>query len=468
MLSSFLCGGSAEVSVSESEIYRGESAFLTISIVSNQKSDTLPKIEEIAGSAVLDSRRTSNSQYMELKGQCLMKHIETLTLEFKPLKSISIPSFAFMIDGEQKVTKSIALNVLATKRKAKNSYFLIEMNSNKSNVYLGESFVVSVVFKQQKELDIMKIEYVKPRFKEFFSKQIGEEKVYREGNYTVHKLDYLLRAKHLGNATIGSAKVKVAKRKRTLEEGMWYKDLPSWSNIISSPLTIEVADVKQEHDVVGNFKLTEFIDTQNVKVNQPIHLRIELQGEGNLEEYGGLDFDVPNITVYSDEANISTDYSNKKLHSSYLKSFVFVSDHAFTIPSKTFSIFDPKTKELKILKTKHYFIHIDNVLEKADPKKESLWYLFLLLAFVLGALFLLILQYIPTLYKKYRVKKFGFDGHEALLVLYPYISEDSEIEEMVRKLYALKNGEKDIKIDKKVLKEMVEKYKAKGVSLICI
>ena len=82
---------------------------------------------------------------------------------------------------------------------------------------------------------------------------------------------------------------------------------------------------------------------------------------------------------------------------------------------------------------------------------------------VLGALLLLLLQYLPRLYKKYHVKKNGFDGHEALQILYPHISKGFEVEEMVRKLYALKKGETEIKIDKKILKEMVEKYKSKGV-----
>ena len=463
IISSFLCGGSAEVSVSKHELYRGESAFLTISLVSNQKSDSLPTIEEIAGVDVLDSRRTSNAKYISVKGQAVMKYIETLTLEFKPLESLIIPSFAFIIDGEQTMTKPIKLNVLDKKTELKNSSFLIEMSTNKSKVYLGESFVVSVVFKQKKELKIMKIEYIKPRFIEFFSKQLGKEKVYSQGDYMVHKLEYLLRAKHLGDLNIRSAKVKVAKRKRTLEEGAWYKDTPSWSNVVSSALTIKVIDENQDYDVLGNIQLKEFIDTQKVKANTPIHLRVELQGEGNLEAYEGLDFNLPNVTVYSDEANISMEYSDKKLKSRYVKSFVFVSDHDFTIPSKILRVFDPKTKELNYLKTKRYFIKIDTVLEKVNHNREPLLYLFLALAFFLGALFLLFLQYIPTLYNKYRAKKFSFDGHEALRILYPYISEDSRVEEMVRKLYALRSGEKDIKIDKKVLKELVEKYKSKGV-----
>jgi hypothetical protein len=39
------------------------------------------------------------------------------------------------------------------------------------------------------------------------------------------------------------------------------------------------------------------------------------------------------------------------------------------------------------------------------------------------------------------------------------MSEDAEVEAMVRKLYARKNGDKSVQIDKKVLREMVEKVK---------
>jgi hypothetical protein len=48
---------------------------------------------------------------------------------------------------------------------------------------------------------------------------------------------------------------------------------------------------------------------------------------------------------------------------------------------------------------------------------------------------------------------------EALKILYGHMSEDAQIEEMVRKLYARKNGDKDVQIDKKVLKEMVERFR---------
>ncbi len=60
--------------------------------------------------------------------------------------------------------------------------------------------------------------------------------------------------------------------------------------------------------------------------------------------------------------------------------------------------------------------------------------------------------------------KFGrtqspFKESEALKILYAHMSEDAEAETMVRKLYAKKNGDKSVIIDKKVLKTLVEKYK---------
>jgi uncharacterized paraquat-inducible protein A len=46
---------------------------------------------------------------------------------------------------------------------------------------------------------------------------------------------------------------------------------------------------------------------------------------------------------------------------------------------------------------------------------------------------------------------------EALKILYAHISTHADIEEMVRKLYARRNGDKSIEIDKKRLKEMIER-----------
>jgi len=47
---------------------------------------------------------------------------------------------------------------------------------------------------------------------------------------------------------------------------------------------------------------------------------------------------------------------------------------------------------------------------------------------------------------------------EALKTLYAHIGEDEAVEEMVRKLYAKKHGDKSVEIDKKDLQELVSRF----------
>ena len=67
-----------------------------------------------------------------------------------------------------------------------------------------------------------------------------------------------------------------------------------------------------------------------------------------------------------------------------------------------------------------------------------------------------LLRWLPSMAKR---GANPYKESEALKILYGHMSEDPKIEEMVRKLYARKNGDKDVKIDKKVLQEMVNRIK---------
>jgi hypothetical protein len=59
---------------------------------------------------------------------------------------------------------------------------------------------------------------------------------------------------------------------------------------------------------------------------------------------------------------------------------------------------------------------------------------------------------------KWKKRTVPFKETEALKILYGHMSDDPEVEAMVRKLYAKKNGDKSVIIDKKELRALVEKY----------
>lgn len=479
----FLMAGSIIATVDSTKVLEGDSVMLTLS-VTGQDSAVIPDIEEIAGEKVFNVQRRSSSNFVYVNGKSSMERTQILMLEFRPKSDMVIPSFSVKVDGKVEKTNAIEITLLkassAVKRATKD--FSLDIQMEKTKFYLGESMVLNVYFKQRTNLDVLQIEYTPPQFKDFFSKQIGDGKTYRKGAFTVQELNYLLIAKKAGKLTLEPARARVAQRDRQRQRGGWFVDVPKWTKLSSPPLSVEVIEPSEAHDIVGKYSLSDKIDHLKVKANKPVTLRIELLGIGNLDDYDGMNFDIPSVTMYSDDAKIESKLMGKNLQSRYQKSFVFISDHSFTIPSKEIRVYDYSTGKVKILKTKEYKIEVEEPKKVvAVPTVQSNlpmpistqrtvhltpWYedlpslLALLLAFVLGSLATLSLKYIPNFsFAKWGKKRKSFNGEDALKVLYPKIGGSKEVEDMVRKLYAIKSGEKGVEIDRKRLKRLVEKYK---------
>ena len=472
--------GSIEANVDTTELLRGDGVLLTITVV-GEKSERLPDIDEINGIKVDSVTRHTGSNFIQVNGENRMEHTQTMTLEFKPLQSMTIPAFQIEVDGKVETTSAIALNVVETlsESKRKNPHFAMEIKLDKTKLYLGEPILATVYFKQRTVIDIMRLEYEKPEFKDFFNKQLNEEKTYKEEGYTIHALNYLLVAKKEGNFTLERAEAKVAQRVRQRQAGGWFADVPKWSNIASDSLNIEVIKPQGSYDLVGDFSVNETIDTTKAKANKPINLEIEIEGQGSLDDFEGITFDIDGVTTYSDDAEVNSTLIAKRLESHYVKRFVFIADHNFTIPSKTLRMFNYKTGQVKVVKTKAYditiegenqagtsaVVHTSVVNEKQDRNSSAINLNYWIWAgmSLLGSVMTLLFQYLFSLfYTKWKRKKVGFNGDEALRLLYPNISKSKEVEAMVRKLYAVKNGEKGIKIDRELLKTMVNEYKPKS------
>lgn len=479
----FLSAGSITATVDSTELLEGDSALLTLA-VTGKNIDHIPEIKEINGKKVFNTQRRSSTNFVHVNGVSSMEKTHMIIMEFRPDANMTIPSFSAKVDGKVESTQPIEIKVSksSTGQKRANKDFSLDIEVEKSKFYLGESIVLNLYFKQRTNLDVMQIDYSPPAFKDFFSKQLGEGKTYKKGAFTIQELNYLLIAKKSGNLTLEPARAKIAQRSRQRQMGGWYVDVPKWTKISSASLNLEVIEPTEAHDIVGQFRLSDKVDVLKVKANKPVTLRMELLGIGTLDDYDGISFDIPSVTMYSDDAKVESKLMGKKLQSRYQKSFVFISDHSFTIPSKEIRVYDYTTSKVKILRTKAYKIEVEAVksitsspvvqsntpLAISSQKEVALapWYkhlpsvLALLFAFVLGVLATLALKYIPNfVLPKWKRKGKSFNGEEALKVLYPKMGESKEVEEMVRTLYSVKRGEKGVEIDKVRLKEIVERYR---------
>ena len=457
--------------VSHTKIVAGNIVKLRIRATGNKV--VFPNIKKIDGIKVLSHHQRVTNIHTYNLGK-FKKERTILILTFAPQKDMTIPSYEVEIDGRVYKTKPIKLKVKNANTSNINSrpIFLLNLKSNKKSVVVGEAFLLTVSFSLQQDVIISKkLQYNRPAFKGFFVQKAGKEKSYYEDNRQVTELSYILTPHSEGNFTLGPAHAKIGLQDKSKKDILKKGFATKWHEKASNTLDIEVFLQTVESDLIGKFRLDASVDTQAAKANKPVNLIVKIEGKGNLNNFDFPNYEIDGVTVYSDDAKIDTKVVDGQIYSSYSKKFVFLSEKDFSIPERIFSMYDPKEGKIKALKIKALNIEVKEskaitmpakISKPLDSKEITLeenieimstsrW--ILVLSFILGGVFFYILRYLPK--RKRRSSK----ESEALKILYGHISKDPEVEEMVRKLYARKNGDKSVEINKKRLKELIEHFR---------
>lgn len=447
-----------------------------------------PKIIMVGDAPITGESTQSSRNLSMVNGSVTSEQSTTKILQFVPQKDMTIPSYTISIDGKEYTTDPISIKVVKSSAPTaqKNSLFSLQMKANKSKVMVGESFMVTVYFSLKNGVRLsQEVQYTKPEFSGFTAVDVDEKSAYMNGNYQVQEVRYILTAQKEGNFTISSAQARVGVPDRSRRDIFGMTFGTQWSQTASNTLDIEVLPQTQASDLIGDFTVNTTVDTQEIKANKPVNLTVTIEGKGNLESFEFPKYEIDGVMVYGDEAKVETNVIDGELHSSYSKSFAFISDVDFTIPSRTFSVLSLKDHTIKELQVNSYDVkikasqstansaHTDDtkgivqtkieqpvqakevIVEKNVEVRSVEWWM-LAIAFALGALFMFAVKALPKL-KGRKANPYSEEG--ALKILYAHMSEDTEVEAMVRKLYAKKNGDKSVQIDKKVLKEMVERFR---------
>jgi len=495
LFATLLSAASVEARLSSPEVVKGNMAQLQIKAVGNRAA--FPDITQIGDAKVLGKSESSNISVQVINSKKSIIRSTTQTLTFAPQHDMTIPSFTVNVDGQQLKTKPLTLKVVTSNAKVPgskagaNTPFYLSMQADKSRAIVGEPILLTVYFGVRDGVQITQdTEYRPPKFDGFYAKPLKDQMVYRKDGYQIQEIRYLLIPQKEGSHEIGPAvaKVGVPDRSRRDMFGMFFGT--RWSQIASNTVKITVDPAPADTDLIGRFTAKARVDHTTTKPNKPVNMTVTIEGEGSLEDFEMPDYEIDGVTVYSDDPVITSHVSGGKLTSVYKKHFVFISDHDFTIPPREFSVLDPQTQKVGTLKIEGFdikvegskaaatsatsgsgsetspqpIVHTDIQTQPAAPQEKivtkevekTAWWM-LAAAFALGGLVMWLLTQLP--WKRWFAKERFFAENDALTILYPHMGEDPEVEAMVRKLYAKKRGDKSVQIDKKVLKEMVERYR---------
>ena len=482
LLSTMLYAASVKAMVDTIEVVKGNP--VTLRIKATGGSAEFPKFLMVGDAPVVGQSSSSSRNLSMINGKVTSEQSTTKIVQFVPEQDMTIPSYSVKIDGKEYQTETIDIKVVAASRKTSTAdgLFSLEMRASKNKVMVGESFMVTVYFSLRSDVRLAQdVQYQQPDLSDFISIQGQEQNAYRQGNYQVQEVRYILTAQHDGNFTINPATVRVALPDGSRRDIFGMSFGAVWKQAISNTLQIEVLPQKHSTDLIGDFTVDTKIDAGEVKANKPVNLTLTIEGKGNLEGFEFPKYEIDGVTVYGDDEKVETKVVGGELYSVYTKSFAFISEEDFTIPQREFTTLITKDNSVKTLKVQAYDIKIKKpkvtsqalektqgvVQTKIEPsvskevqKEEKIevtnitwWMLFS--AFISGMIVMYLVQFLPKVKSS---KTNIYKESEALKVLYAHMSEDEAVEEMVRKLYARKNGDKSVEIDKKELKEMVERF----------
>ena len=470
------------VRVSSPAIYKGDSVNFTIEAIGDKV--VFPDINTISGYKIIGV--SSGSSMSIINGNYSKKL--TKTYSFIPKKSVTIPSFVVKIDGKEYKTDIKKVDVIKPSASKAGDDFVVELKVDKTNLRVGESTKLKVVFKQKLNARADKLIVNEPNIPNFWVKKVRDSKQYTQGEYVVQEFSYIIFAQKEGEFTIEPIEANIGKATRRAIDSFFndpfFNSMPTslrWKHIYSNSLKLKVTKLPQSLELYGDFKISTKVDKTVVNSGKPVNLTITIDGEGNIDDIKKFDISLQDVVVYADKPQLNTHLVKENYSGSFIQKIVFIANKDFTIPSVSLTYFDKVTKKVKTIQTKPIDIKVvggSKTVEKpqiqtlvtnpqqtqektnttlSSSKDDSSKYMYFVLGLILGS----VLTYIFT--KKPKLKKGGKsddmvtmikntkDDKKLFDLLLPYAKEHKDIEDILHLLEENIYKKAGHKIDKQKL-----------------
>ncbi|WP_456323637.1 BatD family protein [Hydrogenimonas sp.] len=457
---------SVRASVDENPVISGES--VELSIEAKGEHVKFPKIEKI-GNIPVTEEGSQRFEHFE-NNRTVVEWVKLYA--FTPERSITIPSYAVVVDGKTKKTSPIFLQVKNGGGADIKKDFRLEIESDKKEAYVAEAVRVVARFYEKKSAPVMNVEFLPIHYENFWVKRIGGEKRYVKNGYLVHEIHYLFFPQKAGKLVVEPVSVKVAVAKKMRDAFGFIVRRPIWFTLKSESIPLQVKPLPPDINLVGHFKIGAEAHPRSVLAGEPVELHVRVNGEGNIEDYDPLELKIKGVTVYADKPKLSQKYSHGIYRGKWEMNYVLIAQKPFTIPPFTLRYLDPSSGEVRTLETSPIEIEVKGATQKDIPVKDSKSKIgspepkidfvknsWLMLAFVfgMGTMYgaVSLARFLGRKQKK-RPKKI-IKEKEMLQRVLPYVHRCPDAAIMAENLYAKIYEGKPVKIDIKKFESLMSK-----------
>lgn len=229
--------------------------------------------------------------------------------------------------------------------------FFVEAEIDNANPYLGEQIIYTFRLYQSTQI-FGQPDYRPPAFTDFWSSEIVEQPRYNTQiggrDYVVSEIRTALFPANLGQLSIEPARL-------IIPGGLFKPDV----KLETDPVSVSVKPLPENKPddfsgAVGQFQIQASLSNNSSKVNEPLTLRIDIEGTGNIETL--IEPELPNMTNWRFfESQSSTSLRTEKGRLGGIRSFerLVVPGQAGeqTFPMISFSYYNPQTETFETVAT---------------------------------------------------------------------------------------------------------------------
>lgn len=391
--------------VDSKEIYNYEN--ISLKIIVNQ-SDGFPIIEnfELNDFEVLSGPAQSSS-FQWINGNMLSKKSLSWTISPKKTGDLIIPEFEINVDGKKIITNSIKIKVYDSnnpKSFKENSseklpIIFIVATAEKKKLIKGEQ--VNIEYNLYSKANLRQYSFKsKPKGQGFWKEELYEPKqpTFKEMNYNGEKYNVstiyriALFPTNIGELKLDqlilncSIKTPSSRRDFSLFDDFFTDSFFSRTQekiISSNSLTFNVEDFPSKNKpenftgAVGTFTISSSVDTNQVKINEPLRFNLKLSGTGNLDLFEIPEPDFPSgLEVFPPKSNFSKDPFRDKI--SGIKNWEYIiiprNVEEIKIPSIELPFYNPITSNWNTTKTNILKINVlsdQNLFSRSNFKTNQ-------------------------------------------------------------------------------------------------
>ena len=349
---------------------------VTLTLTINRADAEQPQVPKLDG--FLIASVSTSSQLSSVNGKASVQVIYQYVLQPTRKGELKIPPIRVMANGKLYTTKPITVKVVQKATSAQpsptpsdllsktqvaaaqldNQDFFVKQTVDQSTAYLGQQ--LTYIFRLYQSVELIEPpNYQAPDFTGFWHEQKNDQSQLVENisgrDYRVTELRTILFPTLSGEQTIGRASVTIA-------------DSPFQNGGVlqADPVTVTVKPLPPTpptgfSGAVGQIFISATVSADTVKVNEPVNLRIVLQGSGNVAAWS--DPVVPALQgwrKFDSTAKTDSRTQNGQLigQRTYEQLLVPTEAGELGIPAVNYSYFDPQKGSYQTLTTKSFTVTV--------------------------------------------------------------------------------------------------------------